>query len=186
MHNNTIKKKSSKNTSGNWEKFYKTHKFKEPSSFAKECLPLLFNVVELGCGEGRDLRYFRSEGINAVGVDPAFEGDYILKQTAEEHIKQTKSPECVYTRFFWHSIPHETQLKILKWVRGFLFIEARTTQDKPKNLYGKHKRYLADVTQLVKDLKKNGFQILYLQEGTGFAKHKNEDPHIIRVIAVRQ
>ena len=170
----------------NWEKFYKTHKFKEPSNFAKECAGQMDNVVELGCGEGRDLRYFRSKGINAIGVDPAYESEFIVKTTAEEYIKKAKSPDCVYTRFFWHSIPHKTQLKILRWVKGFLFIEARTTQDKPKNIYGKHKRYLVDVPQLVKDLKKNNFQILYLQEGIGFAKHKNEDPHIIRVIAVKQ
>jgi len=169
-----------------WETFYKNHKFKEPSSFAKFCEPLLNNVVELGCGEGRDIRYFISKGINAVGVDPAFGGDYVLKQTAEKHIKETESPYCVYTRFFWHAIPRRTQLKILKWAKGFLFIEARTTQDKPKNIYGAHKRYLVDVPQLVKDLKSNNFQILHLEEGIGFAKHKSEDPHIVRVIASKQ
>jgi hypothetical protein len=169
-----------------WDNFYKTNKFKEPSNFAKFCEPLLDNVVELGCGEGRDLNYFLKQGINAIGVDQSFEGDYILKRDVEEHIKKVKSPDCVYTRFFWHSIPHKTQLKILKWVKGFLFIEARTTQDKPKDLYGSHKRYLVNVPQLVKDLKSNNFQIVYLQEGIGFAKHKNEDPHIIRVIASKQ
>jgi hypothetical protein len=166
-----------------WDNFYKTHKFKEPSNFAKFCEPLLDNVVELGCGEGRDLNYFLKQGINAIGVDQSFEGDYILKRSVEEHLKKTESPDCVYTRFFWHAIDRKTQLKILRWTKGLLFIEARTIEDKPLDIFGKHKRHLVNTAQLIKDLKDNGFQIIYLCEGQGLSKYKQEDPFVLWLIA---
>lgn len=159
-----------------WKKFYKEfHKF-PPSSFAKFCKPYIKGgIVELGCGNGRDVFY-----LGALGIDKNDGND------VKDWIHKHKSPDNVYTRFFWHAIERDLQLKILKWCKGMIFIEARTTQDKPKNLFGKHKRNLVDVGQLIEDLLDNGFTILRFKQGYGMSKFKGEDPHIVRVIATKQ
>lgn len=167
-----------------WKDFYSTFENKEPSSFAKFCCDRIYGeIVELGCGNGRDLYYFINEGKLASGVDGNFENHAIKKQTVEDYIKENKSPPFVYTRFFWHSIAPMTQEDILDWTSNYIFIEARTDQDKPKDLFGKHKRNLVNVRKLLGLLKDKGFDIEYFSEGYGFSPLKDEDPHLFRCIA---
>ncbi len=165
-----------------FEKLYEENSFKTPSSFAKFCVSKIKGkMIELGCGDGRDLKYFKKKGIHCSGIDLAFNN--IDVNTIVSNPNANRCPEYVYTRFFWHSINRATQLRVLDWITGTLFIEARTTEDKPIDLFGKHKRYLVNVSRLVRDLKDNGFDIIYLTEGRNLSKFKGEDPHIVRVIA---
>lgn len=165
-----------------FEKLYKTHHFKTPSSFAKFCAPeIKSKMIELGCGDCRDLYYFKKIGIKCNGVDLAYNS--VDVETIVDNPSINKCPDYVYTRFFWHSISRKLQLKILKWVKNYLFIEARTTEDVSLYLFGKHKRYLVNVARLVKDLKNDNFQILYLHEGRGLSILNGEDPHLCRIIA---
>lgn len=170
-----------------WEQFYEQHIKDSESSFARFCLPFLKGkVIELGSGNGRDLYYFLDNDVDIKGVDSAFENHYITKDNVENFIKHNKSPDYVYTRFFFHSITNELQTKILKWVEGYLFIEARTIQDKStKKVFNNHYRNYINVPELVKRLKKFGFIIEYLQEGKGLSRFQSEDPFIIRIIAFK-
>lgn len=163
-----------------WKKFYKKHKKQKETSFARFVLPFLDSeVIDLGCGTGRDWHYFVENGIIADGIDLATTGEDLMT-----YIRLNDSPQAVYTRFLWHAINRKEQLAILKWAREFLFIEARTTEDiKTKKIFGKHKRNYVNVPQIVRDLKRYGFQIRWMAEGRGYAKYKNEDPHIIRIVA---
>ena len=161
-----------------WNRFYKNHYFEEPSNFAKECLPYIKGrAIELGCGDGRDVRYFIDNGVDIFGIDQVW-GTKI-----QDYIRENESPSYVYTRFLWHSISNGLQKKILKWVRGTIFIEARTIKDKPENIFGKHKRNLVDVSQLIEDLLNNNYVIVYFDQGRGLSPFKGEDPHLVRVIA---
>ena len=167
-----------------WKNFYKEHKFDEPSSFAQFVLDKVDGeFVDLGCGDGRDLYFFLKNGKSGYGVDASNEDIFIMKQSVEAYIKENPSPENVYTRFFWHAIPRETQLDILKWAKKRIFIEARTTEDKPKDLYGKHERNLVDVEQLGVDLAEAGFTVTKFLQGYGMSKYFDEDPHLVRIIA---
>lgn len=167
-----------------WKPFYKEHKFEEPSGFAQWALPeIQGTLVDLGCGDGRDTHYFLANGIRAYGVDASNEDVLIIKQDVNQFIKENECTDNVYTRFFWHAIDDETRENILKWTTGKLFIEARTTKDKPKNLYGKHDRNLVDVKKLQEMLEKYGFTTLKLYEGYGMSKYFDEDPHLVRVVA---
>jgi hypothetical protein len=160
-----------------WNKFYENFKEEKPSSFARFCLPYIKGeMVELGCGNCRDLLFFSNKKIKCIGIDN------ILNIGAEDYIKNNKSPKYVYTRFFWHAIDRRLQLKILKWVKGWLFIEARTDEDKPKDLFGKHKRNLVNVSQLIEDLLKEGFIIRKFKQGKGLSPYKGENPHLVRII----
>jgi tellurite methyltransferase len=189
-----------------WKKFYsKKHKF-GGSPFAKFCLPYMKRgkigsrvnaMIEFGCGNGRDLEFFLRKGINAQGVDANFAvaehkkldaTDYILQMKVEDYLKEFNGKEFpyVYARFFWHSITPRVQREILKWVKGTIFIEARTTEDKPKDLYGKHDRNFVKIDDLVSQLKWYGFNIDYMTEGHGLSPFKGEDPHLIRIVATKK
>lgn len=166
-----------------WKQFYEKNLTLEPSSFAKSVLPYIKGtLVDLGCGNYRDTNYFVFHKVDAIGIDEV----YGTVDKVENYIKEFKSPKNVYARFFWHSIDRELQLAILKWTSHYIFIEARTTDDKfrPK-VFKKHERNFVDVAQLVKDLKDNKFQIIKLEEGTGFSKFKGEDPYLVRVTACK-
>jgi tellurite methyltransferase len=162
-----------------WQQFYKKKLTLEPSSFAKAVLPYVKgDMIDLGCGNYRDTNYFLFNKIDVDGIDEVY------GQKVEDYIKENKSPKNVYARFFWHAIERPLQLEILKWARHNIFIEARTLQDKRKpKVFDKHERNFVYVPQLVKDLKENGFDIVKLEEGTGFSKFKGEDPYLVRVIA---
>lgn len=168
-----------------WEEVYKEHKVTNlPSSFAKFCLEQIRGpFVELGCGNGRDLYYFLEKGLHGHGVDASHEDYLIMKQDVKQYIKENESPDNVYTRFFWHAIEPELQEEILKWTKKRLFIEARTTKDKPKNIVGKHDRHLVDTKKLKKQLQEHGFSIVNFEEGTGFSPFEGEDPHLVRITA---
>lgn len=168
-----------------WDNFYKKKLRFKASTFAQWVRPFIKgDLVDLGCGNGRDVSYFLQNNIIAGGIDDAFENEYIIKMSVGDYMKKAESPKNVYARFFWHAIDRKTQLAILKWTKNMIFIEARTTEDKFKpKVFGKHDRNFVDVAQLVKDLKSNGFRIIRLEEGTGFSKFKGEDPFLVRVVA---
>jgi tellurite methyltransferase len=168
-----------------WTEIYKRDPLpNSPSSFAEFAVTYITSpMVELGCGNGRDLYFFKKNGIQAYGVDAANEGPWIIKQDVSTFIKQNESSDCVYTRFFWHAIERSVQLEILQWTKKRILIEARTKKDKPLNVCGKHSRVLVDVPQLKRDLEKHGFKIIFEHEGTGMSYYQGEDPHLIRIVA---
>jgi tellurite methyltransferase len=167
-----------------WTKYYKENKIAEPSTFAQYVLSKIEGeLIDIGCGDGRDLFYFRKNGITAHGVDGSNEDVGIIKQNILSYIKENKSPDNVYARFFWHAIERKEQLEILKWTKKNILIEARTNEDKPKNIIGKHKRKLVNPKKLYRDLIDNGFSIVYWHEGRGLSEFRGEDPHLVRVIA---
>lgn len=169
-----------------WTNHYKKHKLKVPSTFAKFVLPLIQgDLVDIGCGDGRDLYYFKKNGIQAHGVDASYEDIHIIKQPIQDYLAENSPAKNVYARFFWHAIERKEQLAILDWVQGNLFIEARTDHDKPHNVIGKHKRNLVNVNQLFRDLIKRDYQITHFSQGYGFSPYKGEDPHLFRLVARR-
>lgn len=169
-----------------WTTYYKDNKETEPSTFAQYVLPLVKGtLVDIGCGDGRDLYYFIKNEVSAHGVDASNEDVSIIRQNIMTYIKQNPSPDNVYARFFWHAIEREEQLAILDWCQGTIFIEARTKKDKPKNVIGKHKRNLVDTEKLKKDLEERGYEIEKFVERDGLSPYKGEDPHLVRVIAKR-
>lgn len=167
-----------------WNDYYKENKIKEPSTFAEFVVDKIDGpLVDIGCGDGRDLYYFKKMGKTAHGVDGSNEDVSIIKQNILSYIKANKSPDHVYARFFWHAINRDEQLAILKWTKKRIYIEARTTKDKPLNVIGRHKRNLVNTKRLEKDLLEHGFTIQYMAEGVGWSPFRGEDPYLVRVVA---
>lgn len=164
-----------------WKNFYKKKIKKRHSSFAEFCLPFLKDeVIDVGCGSGEDVKYFNSNDIISYGIDD------VLGTPIHKCKEEISSCDYIYTRFLWHAIDRKTQLKLLKWSRKWLFIEARTIEDeKTKKIYKGHSRNYVYTPRLVSDLKKYNFSIVHLSEGRGRSIYKGEDPYLVRVIAVK-
>lgn len=170
-----------------WKEFYKKKVIDRPSSFTEYVNSYITgSLIDLGCGNCRDLLHFIRQGISAKGVDIVDWNlsKYYIKSDIEEYVKNHRSPDTVYARFLWHAIERPLQLLILKWTKNIICIEARTTEDEYRSkIFGGHKRNYVDVGQLAKDLKDNDFEIIKLEEGIGFSKFRTENPHLVRVIA---
>lgn len=78
---------------------------------------------------------------------------------------------------------------------GKLFIEVRSVKDplfgKGRQLehnaffYDNHYRRFIVLAELVAELERNGFLVEYAEEQRGFAPYGNDDPPVIRVVAVK-
>ena len=198
-----------------WNSYYESdHGIEKPSLFAKEVgnyLKVNGNLLELGCGNGRDSVYFYSLGINVTAIDAS---DRAINSLKETYAKQNICFICddfvcstvifagqydyVYSRFSLHAINEEQETELIQNVykvlkeSGKFFIEVRSVHD---NLYGKgenvgrnsyiydgHYRRFIVKEELIKKLESVGFFVEYAEENKGFAPFKGEDPPIIRMI----
>lgn len=199
-----------------WNDYYKREvDTMQPSLFAKEAEKLLVkskNLLELGCGDGRDSVYFASVGLNVTAIDAS---DVAIDRLKKEHDDDNICFICddfvsssaifsgqydyVYSRFTLHAINdvQETEVlhnvfKVLKQ-EGLFLIEVRSVNDE---LFGKgkkvgrnsfvydgHFRRFIEMEELVGKLKETGFGILSAVEDIDFAPYKDSNPPIIRVVA---
>jgi len=171
------------------------------------------SIVDLGCGNGRDSLYFNGMGLNVLGVDSSCEAIDLLNKKSYlyakflcgDFIDNTQiyqySWDYFYSRFTLHAISEKDQDRLLQNIysslkeNGLFFVETRSIND---DLFGKgepagrnafiyddhYRRFIVN-TELINELKKNKFEIVYNEEAKGFAKFGNEDPSVIRVIACK-
>ena len=140
-----------------WTKYYKNNsKPTNASTFAEFILPKLMkntNLIELGCGNGRDSVYFSQNGLNVIAIDQVqcemdflnenYKNDNIhfldddftnLKNTKHDLIKNTDF-DYVYSRFTFHSINEKKEDRTLDWIEnklnknGMFLLEARSIND---------------------------------------------------------
>lgn len=200
-----------------WNEYYKKTDINEPSLFAQEIGDMLIpakNILELGCGNGRDSLYFLRLGLNVTAIDSS---DGVIAQLKEKYEENNIYFICddfvsssaifsgeydyVYSRFTLHAINEiqETEVlhnvyKVLK-TNGLFFIEVRSVNDE---LYGKgekvgensyifngHFRRFIKMEDLVNKMKAIGFEIVNAVEARGFAPYQESNPPIIRIIAKR-
>ena len=201
-----------------WQKYYSTnYKPTSKSGFAEFVMPYLKkanNLLELGCGNGRDCIYFSSNGIKCVGVDQISEEiDFLNRNFSNNNLKFVCDDftdikektlldthfDYIYSRFTFHSIDEKNEDKTLKWISqylndGMLFVEARSINDamylegkrisENENFTNHYRRYIT-LDTFIQKLKSLGFEILYKKEDNNLAKYKNDNPYVIRVIAAK-
>ena len=140
-----------------WTEYYaKNSKPTNASTFAEFILPKLDenkNLIELGCGNGRDSIYFVQNKLNVVAVDQVqCEIDYLNENHKEENITfvcddftnldNTKHEiinetdfDYIYSRFTFHSINEKKENRTLDWIEnslskgGCFLLEARSIND---------------------------------------------------------
>lgn len=169
-------------------------------------------VLELGCGNGRDSIYFSRNGLKVTAIDASKTAidklisrktdvlfvcdDFISSPT----LYKTQYDYC-YSRFTLHAISEKQQRELFSNIyyalaeQGKFFIEVRSIYDdlcgkgervgEFEYIYNGHYRRFLKKEALIDEIKKSGFIIEYVEEKTGFAPHREEDPVIIRLIATK-
>lgn len=171
-------------------------------------------LVDLGCGNGRDAVYFAALGLQVVGIDLSDAAIRALEERGVENARflcgdftspALHGPACydyAYSRFTIHAVNETQERRLLETMAGALkpggkfFIEVRSVHDplfgKGRALernaffYDNHYRRFLVLDELAGRLTRCGFQIELAEEGTGFAPYGNDDPPVIRVVAVRR
>lgn len=171
------------------------------------------HMVELGCGNGRDAIFFAGRGLQVTALDMAQEAitqlrsrnianaRFLCGDFVNADVHQPDHYDYAYSRFTIHSINrNQEQVLLNNLFRGLcsggkLFIEVRGVNDplfgKGKQIernayfYDNHYRRFIVLEELIQSLEQRGFRVEYAQESTGFAPYGNDDPPVIRVVAVK-
>lgn len=201
-----------------WNKYYLSTppEIEEPSDFARTVLPYMRNsggrqVLELGCGNGRDSLFFLKNGMHVTGVDASEVSIELLNKEAKQFEHAfficddftkcralfQRQYDFIYSRFTLHAITYEQETEMFENLRdalnrdGKIFIEARSINDDLYGLgkridehtfiYNNHFRRFIDTKSLSEKLKEMGFEILKQKEGRGFSKTAHSDPVLVRL-----
>ncbi|QGG58088.1 class I SAM-dependent methyltransferase [Paenibacillus sp. B01] len=172
------------------------------------------SLIELGCGNGRDSLFFSKNNIRVVAVDQADVAISHLQTYANEFLTAVRDDficskelrenhfDYVYSRFTLHSISEPEENALLNNVYatlkigGKLFIEARSVKDSlfglgtlhDRNTYrfNDHSRRFIVLEELTEKLIDTGFTIDHVVESNNLAVYKEDDPVVIRVIAIKK
>ena len=171
-------------------------------------------LVDLGCGNGRDALYFASLGLSVIAIDLSDTAIQTLRERGGDNprflcgdfinapIHRPASYDYAYSRFTIHAINQQQERMLLLAMHraikpgGKFFIEVRGVHDplygrgqpQEKNafFYNNHYRRFIVMEELTASLQEAGFRVEYAQERTGFAPYGNDDPPVIRIVAIRK
>jgi ubiquinone/menaquinone biosynthesis C-methylase UbiE len=200
-----------------WNQYYKKDKApQEASLFAK----YIFNnhckinskIIELGCGNGRDVVYFAENKLQATAIDQSdvainklksnFNSFSNLKFLVDDFTMLNDfedSYDIVYSRFTMHSITEDQENNVITWaynnlvINGLFCIEARGlknelyqkgTPSEQRNtyFYDEHFRRFICIDEFTSKLMKLGFEIITSLEERGFSPFNGNDETFIRVV----
>ncbi len=165
-------------------------------------------IIEFGCGNGRDSRFFHQMGHSVTVSDQviceelqhfamarhnfaAVETSIVDAVESLRHVIDLSEPVVLYSRFFQHAISESDQLVMLNSLSGvlhkesLLFFEFRLDGDAetPKEFGTAHYRRFQSAEEFRNTLAQTGFECVYSCEGNGYARYKSEDPHVGRFVA---
>ena len=163
-------------------------------------------IIEIGCGTGRDARFLSTLGFQVYAYDQSESAiscaELVYKGTAKfrpistfddiEIPPRKEKKICLYNRFFLHAISDNEQETLLRWITSNLKIgdlftcEYRNDNDRERSkVTATHfRRYIND-DQFITKLKNVGFVVNYHVSGIGYAKYKNDDAAVTRLIACK-
>jgi bifunctional enzyme CysN/CysC len=200
-----------------WESFYsKRTGVLHPSPFALFVSDLLGpdgrgkDLLEVGCGNGRDSAFFSQNGFRVTAIDASsaaidycreVHGGSILfehRLLSAPDSQTNHTYDVVYSRFVLHAMtPEEGDEFLVAAARclkpnGRLLLECRSINDplarkgevlSPTERIDGHYRRFIVADELLEDVKAVGLAVEQLVESAGLAKFKDEDPVVIRLIA---
>ena len=177
----------------------------EPSSFARYVEDRYFecgkNLLELGCGNGRDAIFFAEKEKQVSALDLSSKSIQSLSsmnvKNAEffnqdfSQLSNFKDFDYVYSRFTLHSIDDESEKIVLQQLPkvlksgGLLLIEARSLKDEKlaKTFGTDHFRRYLDYEATVDKIERLNFKVLEKVESRGLSPYKEEDPFLMRIVA---
>ena len=169
-------------------------------------------VIDLGCGNGRDSVFFAGQGHEVVGADYSVAG---LRQ-ARAHAKEEQTsarfvelnlnslrdtlarsallahrpgPRLVYARFLLHDLHDHARPQFWQAARmllaggGQLFVEFRTEADRrTRKTFGRHFRRYLHPDLVIAEAEAQGARVVERLEGRGLAVLGDEDPRVCRLV----
>jgi cyclopropane fatty-acyl-phospholipid synthase-like methyltransferase len=200
-----------------WDNFYRNHSNRsdiiECSTFATFCVENFLNektktIVDLGCGNARDAKYFANEHIvyaldqsidqKIVDSNKSSQLNFIEQDFVHDEYNFSNNVDVFYSRFTIHSITKDEQDSLLSKVYrhlntgGIFCIEVRTTKDSKFGL-GKHicdttyfndnhTRRFIDSQDFLNKVLLLGFKVRYFNEQNNLSVYKDDNPVLMRVI----
>lgn len=200
-----------------WNQYYKNKPdINSPSLFAEEVgkrIKAPGELLDLGCGNGRDSIYFASLGLHVTGVDASdvaiaelgtkYQNNenvcFLCADFVSAPIIYARQYDYCYSRFSIHAINDEQENALISNVykslkdEGKCFIEVRSINDelcgkgekvgRNSYIYEGHFRRFVVKQELEKKLVNAGFCLEYSEESRGFAPYGKTNPPVIRIIA---
>jgi SAM-dependent methyltransferase len=169
-------------------------------------------IVEFGCGTGRDAIFLASRGHQVVGVDASAQAIKTSEARARAaavdvsflagrvddtawagRLPHPDMPRVIYARFFVHAITDAEEEAFLDVAASLsrpgdrLAVEYRTIRDASgaRVTQQHYRRYVSPATFQARAATR-GFGVEYAVEGFGFAKYQQDDAYVARTLLVRQ
>ena len=168
-------------------------------------------LIDFGCGSGRDTFFFSKIYKNVIGIYSSnkvieknisnkieknlkfINDDLSNPHNLELLIKEeltNRGFNIFYGRFFLHAVDENIEniflnlFKNINLKNNLLALEFRTSNDEfLKKEFGNHYRRYINTVNFKKKLENLNLNIEYFIEGQGYAKFKNDDAYVARVIA---
>ena len=200
-----------------WDEYYKKDNAPSfPSPFAEYVANKLNtqqNILEIGCGNGRDSKFFSSKGHHVTGLDRSGTAIELCKNLYSDksiefffgtitNIAKThkKKYDLIYSRFVIHTMSLKEEIEMLTISynllkkKGHFFIECRSVNDPLSNkgeilshterVEGHYRRFII-LEEFKLRLVEAGFEVIETIESNGLAKFGGEDPVVLRVNAIK-
>ena len=201
-----------------WVTYFNSKKFFfKNSSFSKFSFNFLKNfkgdVIDIGCGDGRDLIFFYKKTKKVIGIDKSKKAIEVIRKKhpllksnvfngnfSKIRFDKLSDFYAIYSRFSLHAINKKEEKNFFKNLKKaknneYLFIETRTIKDelfgkgkklsKNEFVHGHYRRFIFP-EELKKKIKKLNYKILYFKIKKNFAKLKSENPCVLRLIAKKK
>lgn len=200
--------------------FYSRPTDQTPTMFADWLLssglmPEFAQVIDIGCGNGRDLFALQGLAPKVVGLERSNyavkaarsrvdsgsgifveRGDVLDPGTIDEVAAKGRSEApggvLYYLRFFLNGLTASEEGVLFAELAAscmpgdYVAFEHRTDQDKDlKKALFRSYRRFVSPAETVAALKSYGMAIVYCEAGQGLAPYGREDPHVVRIIAKR-
>lgn len=111
-----------------------------------------------------------------------------LKEIFLAELESSSFP-VLYARFFLHAIDESGQDGFLRLAElisshnGYIAVEFRTQRDEQQaKVTQSHYRRYINPLEFMEHAQSYGLSLIYFAEGFGFAKYKNDDAHVARIV----
>jgi len=183
-----------------WENFYSNFTLGQESNFART-VEKSNSIIDFGCGNGRDSLYFANTrkvlacdyskiALSKIKHHNIETFRFDFRDNPRLFYQKFQEYDIGYMRFILHAVDKQTQSNIIECAKysirteGKIYIEARS--DKGEHPDYSHYRRLINKNELIEELMDNLFEIISSKEGVGFSIAGNEDPTLVRVVAINK
>ena len=206
-----------KGLKNHWDEYYKKDNIPAyPSPFAEYVAKKLSTqqtILEVGCGNGRDAKFFSSQGHLVTGLDRSGKAiELCTKLYSDDSLEfffgtitdiaqmNKKKYDLIYSRFVIHAMSLNEEIKTLNMSHkllnkdGQFFVECRSINDplsrkgdilsNTERIEGHYRRFII-LEEFKQRLIQVGFKIIKTIESNGLAKFGKDDPVVIRIHAIK-